>query len=56
MELRGHCPIVTQNIDEEYQTETNHKSNKIFRVKLVFECEFEISWSFGPSDLGTPGP
>ena len=27
-----------------------------FRVKLVFECEFEISWSFGPWDLGTPGP
>ena len=22
-----------------------------FRVKLVFECEFEMSW-----DLGTPGP
>ena len=27
-----------------------------FRVKLVFECEFEISWSLGPSDLGTPEP
>ena len=27
-----------------------------FRVKLVFECEFEISWSFGSWDLGTPGP
>ena len=27
-----------------------------FRVKLVFECEFEISWSLGPWDLGTPGP
>ena len=23
-----------------------------FRVKLVFECEFEISWSLGPWDLG----
>ena len=22
----------------------------------VFECEFEISWSFGPLDLGTLGP
>ena len=27
-----------------------------FRVKLVFECEFEISWFFGPWNLGTPGP
>jgi len=27
-----------------------------FRVKLVFECEFEISWSLGPLDLGTLGP
>ena len=27
-----------------------------FRVKLVFECEFEISWSFGPWELGTPEP
>ena len=27
-----------------------------FRVKLVFECEFEISWSLGLWDLGTPGP
>ena len=27
-----------------------------FRVKLVFECEFEIYWSFGPLDLGTLGP
>ena len=26
------------------------------RVKLVFECEFEISWSLGPLDLGTLGP
>ena len=35
-----------------------------FRVKLEFECDFEISWSFGPwdhwtlepLDLGTLGP
>ena len=27
-----------------------------FRDKLVFECEFEISWSLGPLDLGTLGP
>ena len=27
-----------------------------FRVKLVFEYEFEISWSLGPWDLWTPGP
>ena len=27
-----------------------------FRVKLVFKCEFEISWSLGPWDFGTPGP
>ena len=27
-----------------------------FRVKLIFECEFEISWSLGPLDLGTLGP
>ena len=27
-----------------------------FRVKLVFECDFEICWSLGPWDLGTPGP
>ena len=27
-----------------------------FRVKLVFECDFEISWSLGPLDLGTLGP
>ena len=27
-----------------------------FRVKLVFECEFEISWSLGPWDLRTPRP
>ena len=27
-----------------------------FRVKLVFEFEFEISWSLGPWDLGTTGP
>ena len=32
-----------------------------FRVKLIFECEFKISWSLGPLgpwdpwDLGTPG-
>ena len=25
-----------------------------FRVKLVFEFEFDISWSLGPWDLGTP--
>ena len=25
------------------------------RVKLVFECEFEIFWSLGPWDFGTPG-
>ena len=24
-----------------------------FRVKLVFECDFEISWSLGPLDLWT---
>ena len=27
-----------------------------FRDKLVFEFEFEISWSLGPLDLGTLGP
>ena len=27
-----------------------------FRVKLVFEFEFEISWSLGPLDLGSSGP
>ena len=27
-----------------------------FRVKLVFECNFEISWSLGPLDLWTLGP
>ena len=27
-----------------------------FRVKLIFECDFEISWSLGPLDLGTLGP
>ena len=27
-----------------------------FRVKLVFECEFKISWSLGPLNLGTLGP
>ena len=27
-----------------------------FRVKLVFECDFEISWSLRPWDLGTLGP
>ena len=27
-----------------------------FRVKLVFKCNFEISWSLGPLDLGTLGP
>ena len=27
-----------------------------FRVKLVFECEFEISQFLGPLDLGTLGP
>ena len=27
-----------------------------FRVKLVIECEFEISWSLGPLDLWTLGP
>ena len=27
-----------------------------FRVKLVLECEFEISGSLGPLDLGTLGP
>ena len=27
-----------------------------FRVKLVFEFEFEISWSLGPLDLRTLGP
>ena len=28
----------------------------VLRVKLVFECEFEKSWSLGPWDLRTPGP
>ena len=28
----------------------------LFRVKLVFECEFKISWSLGPLDLWTFGP
>ena len=28
----------------------------ITRVKLVFECDFEIYWSLGPSDLGTLEP
>ena len=27
-----------------------------FRVKLVFEYYFEISWSLGPLDLRTLGP
>ena len=27
-----------------------------FRVKLVFECDFEISWSLRPLYLGTLGP
>ena len=27
-----------------------------FRVKLLFEFDFEISLSLGPLDLGTPGP
>ena len=27
-----------------------------FRVKLVSECDFKISWSLGPWDLGTLGP
>ena len=27
-----------------------------YRVKLVFECDFEISWSLEPWDLGTLGP
>ena len=27
-----------------------------FRVKLVFDCDFEISWFLGPLDLGTLGP
>ena len=27
-----------------------------FRVKLVFECDFEISWFLRPWDLGTLGP
>ena len=26
-----------------------------FTVKLVFECDFEITWSMGPLDLGTLG-
>ena len=26
-----------------------------FRVKLVFECDFEISWSLGPWDPWTLG-
>ena len=41
--------------------ESSKSINKItrwtfFRVKLVFEFEFEISWSLGPLDLGTLGP
>ena len=35
---------------------TNTTRWTFFRVKLIFECEFEISWSLGPWDLGTPGP
>ena len=27
-----------------------------FRVKLVFECDFEILWSLGSWDPGTVGP
>ena len=26
-----------------------------FRVKFVFECDFEISWTLGPGDPGTLG-
>ena len=26
-----------------------------FRVKLVFECDFQISWSLGPWDFGSEG-
>ena len=49
----------TSNIRNNYKTRWTY-----FRVNLVFECEFEISWSLGPwdpwtlepLDLGTIGP
>ena len=36
----------------------NNKSTRwtFFRVQLVFQCDFEISWSSGLWDLGTLGP
>ena len=39
-----------------HQTSNTLTRWTFFRVKLVFECEFEISWSLGPLDLGTPRP
>ena len=34
---------------------SNYQQDGPSLVKLVFECEFEISWSMGPLDLGTLG-
>ena len=31
-------------------------TSTFFKVKLIFECDFEISWTLGHSDLGTLGP
>ena len=52
---------IKQNIGVSNQAEVTlhyifHTRWTFFRVKLVFECEFEMSWSLGPWDLGTLGP
>ena len=48
--------IKSNAVKEKKMTEMVRTRWTFFRVKLVFECEFEISWSLGPWEPGTLGP
>ena len=56
--LPGNCCVKEMftriNSEASLQTQTLNKMD-LLRVKLVFEYDFEISWSFGPLDLQTLG-
>ena len=47
-------PILISNPKSNYK-ELDKTRWTFFRVQLVFECDFQISWSLGPWDLGSEG-
>ena len=48
----GVAYIMPSNQDEESELKVKTRWT-FFRVRLVFECDFEITWSLGSWDLGT---